>query len=241
MMRYQNALVVYLVVMLAVLSLSACSRGGDSDSGVARIDESQRLALEAKADSRSDMQVQATVTKTAEQETGSGNGVSNDDRSDEEILTGFATCMREQGFNIPDPELNADGTVNFQKMRETIVQDPKFDPSSTKLRESFRECFPLLREATFVQQREAEDPIEIQDNLLAFAQCLRDEGFDVPDPDFSQGSRQAMRPLIQSLQGSDSKIQEAVLSCRETVFGNDATRPPGGGGMRGRPGGGNTN
>ena len=240
-MRYQNALVAYLVIMLAVLSLSACSRGGESDGGVARIDESQRLALQAKADSRSEVEVEATVTKTAEQETNSQNAVASDDRSDEEILTGFATCMREQGFTIPDPELNADGTVNFQKMRETIFQDPKFDPSSTKLRESLRECGPLLRDATFAQQRQTEDPIELQDNLLAFAQCLRDEGFDVPDPDFSQGPRQAMRPLIQSMQGSDSKIQEAVLSCRETVFGNDDTRPPGGGGMRGRPGGGNTN
>ena len=236
-MRYQKFLVVCLVTMLALVFFPACSRGGESDGGVAKIDESQRLALEAKADSRSDADVQATITQSTGQETGSQTGISGTDRTDEQIVTEFAMCMRDQGFNIADPELNADGTVNFQKMRESILQDPKFDMSSRKLRESFSKCGPLLRDATFAQQRATEDPIEIQDTLLAFAQCLRDKGFDVPDPDFSQGSRQAMRPLIQSMQGSDTKIQEAVLSCREAVFGNDATRSPGGG-ARGRPGGG---
>ena len=33
--------------------------------------------------------------------------------TDEEITTEFTSCMRDQGFSVADPELNADGTINI--------------------------------------------------------------------------------------------------------------------------------
>jgi hypothetical protein len=218
-----------LVLILTLLVLSACSRGGASDGGVAKIDTSQGIGIAANADNRSDTQAEGTMSIPAGEK--KLDGTTGIERTDEEIVTEFAQCMRQQGFNSPDPELNADGTVDFGAMREAITQDPNFDPTKRKFRETFEACGPILREATFTEQRAGEDPIALEDNLLAYAQCLRDQGFDVPDPDFSAGGRQAMRPLVTALigQASQGKITAAVNLCRETIFGGDARPMPRGG------------
>ena len=68
-------------------------------------------------------------------------------RTDEDITTDFTTCMRKNGFSIPDPELNADGTVDTVALRESVIQDPKFDWQDPKTQEILGECLPLLQGA----------------------------------------------------------------------------------------------
>jgi len=125
--------------------------------------------------------------------------------------------MRDQGFNTPDPVLNADGTVDLNALRTSMAQDPKF---AAKGREALGDCLPLLEGATFAEERPPEDEIALQDNVLRFAQCLRDKGYEVPDPDFSGGNpRGAMRPILADLKGPASRVQEDVDSCNELIFG----------------------
>lgn len=145
----------------------------------------------------------AAVATTSEPENTTGEGslgagevtdeelVSPEDLSDEERLLAFAECMRENGVDFPDPVVEADGTVTFgfrpgggtgaadlQELRE-VGRDPDLPAA----REA---CGGMLEGLAFGPGQGGFDLIELQDTLLAFAQCMRDNGVDMGDPDLSR-------------------------------------------------------
>jgi hypothetical protein len=124
-------------------------------------------------------------------------------------------CLRDHGTNIPDPELNADGSVDLGTLKESFDVGPKDSRSSKAL----EECLPLLAGATFSQGANEEDEIQLQDDLLAFIQCLRDEGIDVPDVDFSGDPRAGMGAVKESLKGASGRVERSMNLCNENVFG----------------------
>ena len=111
-----------------------------------------------------------------------------EDLSDEERLLAFAECMRENGVDFPDPVVEADGTVTFGfrpgggggglgRLRE-IGQDSDLPAARDA-------CSGMLEGLAFGPGQGGFDLIELQDTLLAFAQCMRDNGVDMGDPDLS--------------------------------------------------------
>ena len=115
--------------------------------------------------------------------------VSPEDLSDEERLLAFAECMRENGVDFPDPVVEADGTVTFgfrpgggggglQRLGE-IGRDPDTPAARAA-------CEGLIEGLAFGPGQGGVDLIELQDTLLEFAQCMRDNGVDMGDPDLSR-------------------------------------------------------
>ena len=201
-MRYSSTQIISLLILTILFLLSACARSGGSDSEVTKSDTSRAIGIAAKADSQSDRMAASA-------------------RTDEEVVTDFTQCMRDEGFDIPDPELNADGTVNWEKLKESFDRDPRFDLQHKRSKKALDKCVPILADATSTSKADKEDPIETQDKMLAFAQCLRDQGIDMPDPDFSGDTRAKMKPLVQDLAGSasQSRIVAAVDLCSDLVWG----------------------
>ena len=101
--------------------------------------------------------------------------------------------MRDHGFNIPDPELNADGSINWAPLKESIDQDPKY---AAKSKEAYEDCLPLLEGATFSKKESPEDEIELQDNLLKYAKCLSPN-----PPKDTDGRREESGRGVRELQG----------------------------------------
>ena len=111
-----------------------------------------------------------------------------EDLTDEERLLAFAECMRENGVDFPDPVVEADGTVTFgfrpggggglQRLGE-IGRDRDLPAA----REA---CEGMLGGLAFGPGQGGFDLIELQDTLLEFAQCMRDNGVDMGDPDLSR-------------------------------------------------------
>ena len=201
--------------LLLLLGLHACSNSDRSNDGVARVGDANVLSTLTES---------AIQPKTLDPQTteppSSGRNIDTSELTDEEITTLFTTCMRNHGFNIPDPVVNADGTVDQMALRASLGQDPKFQVSG-KAREALGDCLPLLEGATFAKEPSPEDEIQLQDDMLKFAQCLRDKGIDVPDPDFSDNPdnpRAAMRPMVANLKGP--KVGESVRECIGLVFRN---------------------
>ena len=122
-----------------------------------------------------------------------------------------------------------DGTINFQTLRQSIVSNPNFDQESEDIGDAFRECLPTLQGATFARNPSPEDEIELQDNLLKLAQCLRDNGIDASDPDFSGGPRAGFGSVLNGVDREDDKVQEILESCSEEVFAGGSGGPRGGG------------
>ncbi|MEO0495721.1 MAG: hypothetical protein AAF081_20125, partial [Actinomycetota bacterium] len=105
------------------------------------------------------------------------------DATDEELALAFADCMRGEGIDFPDPVVAADGSVTLVEVDDP--NDLPFDPNDPAFDAAADVCGDLLGGASFLPGDD--DLTELQDDLLVFADCLRDLGFDVDDPDISGG------------------------------------------------------
>ena len=207
--------------LLCVLLIGCSSK--DTSTGVAQLDQnSQKITAEN------------IPTNTANPLGPDGSlsdlpspAENSPEQTDEEIATSFAECLRTEGMNVSDPELNADGTVNMMAFRQSLTNDPNFNFQNPRTRQSMQKCVPLLQNASFAGQRSQEDEIELNDNLLEIAQCLRDAGIDAKDPDFSGGRGQVFQSMLGHLSPDRESFQEAMAQCSEAIFGNDASEGPG--------------
>jgi hypothetical protein len=117
----------------------------------------------------------------------------------------FAQCMRTNGVpEFPDP----DPKGGFSGMAD------KFDePAVEKALEACRAQLPGGRRA-------AGDP-QTQENLRKLAQCLRDLGYDVPDPDPNDPGAMMDGAAIDR---TDPKVREDLKTCQDKLglhFGGD--------------------
>lgn len=145
--------------------------------------------------------------------------------SQEEALLAFTACLRDQGIDVPDPTMDAAGNLRLARP-DTAPGDPGFD------RETFRAareaCAEHLQDVTLGFR--GEDRTEIEDQLLEFAACVRDNGYDMPDPDFSAepGQGGGGGPFGQ-IDREDPVFQAAQAACADVLPGigrGGGLRPP---------------
>lgn len=160
--------------------------------------------------------------------------------SDEEAVLAFAACMRGNGLpDFQDPIVNPDGTIEFQ--------GGAGDGSGERgnLGGALEACGDLLGDITFTGGRGGDfDPIELQDDLLLLAQCLRDNGLEADDPDISEGfggnrdqadgedgaPRGPGALFGEGIDFEDPATQEIFEQCADEI---NFERPGGGGGRGG--------
>ncbi|MEM9519091.1 MAG: hypothetical protein AAGA37_07230 [Actinomycetota bacterium] len=171
-------------------------------------------------------------TASADETSGATDGAASTDASvtsdatDEELALAFANCMRDEGIDFPDPTVAADGSVSL--LPPGSAANLPFEPGSPEFEAATDVCGELLQGASFLPSGD-DDLTEIQDDLLDFAQCLRDLGFDVDDPDISGGPG-ALNPATlfgENFDPTDPANQDAVQECQSAVFGGAG--PLGGG------------
>ena len=111
--------------------------------------------------------------------------VSADEASagDEETLLEFAACMRDNGIeDFEDPTIGSDGTPEFN------LRGGGSEGDRDVTRAAFEACQNHLEGLAFGP--DSVNVTELQDTLVEFAACMRDNGYDMPDPDLSSfGSR----------------------------------------------------
>ena len=144
-----------LVLLLFALALvaAACADGGDAD-GVATLEGSDTTSAAA-----------ATVT---------------DDQVDtEQAMLNFTQCLRDQGLDIQDPEMDADGRLNFRSLVQGAEEEDR-----DALRAGFDACQSELEGIT-LGGGQGFDRTAIQDTLIEYAACMRENGYEMEDPDLS--------------------------------------------------------
>jgi len=148
---------------------------------------------------------------TADEEPASSTAAEVDlaDATDEEVAMAFADCLRENGVDVNDPTVNADGTVSLASLFDGPPQ------ISTDEEPIFEECGELLEGANFGPGNGNFDQTEIQDQLVQFAGCLRDQGLDVRDPDISGGLAAATAgpEALFGLDLQDAQYEAEVEAC----------------------------
>jgi hypothetical protein len=145
----------------------------------------------------------------------------------EEALRQFAACMRQHGVDVPDPQPGGGG-FRLGGDGQNINRD---DP---KLRTALEACRSMLPNGGQPPKLNAQQ-IE---QYRQFAQCMRDNGVNVPDPNpdgtlqFGQGRGAGQ------FDRNDPTFQKALTACRDKLTG---VFPSGGPGFRGGGGGGGGN
>jgi hypothetical protein len=139
----------------------------------------------------------------------------------EEALLAYAECMRGEGIDFPDPQFSGDGEGGL-----FIGPDSGIDPNDPDFQAADETCRSHLE--AIRPEFDPEQAQELQDAALAFAQCMRDQGYDVPDPEFEEGG--GMRQLFgENLDPNDPDVQAAMEKCQESSFGDlgPGPGPPG--------------
>jgi hypothetical protein len=137
----------------------------------------------------------------------------------EQAMLDFTACMREHGVDMPDPEINsAGGGFAFGITVEGEAGEGPDNAEMQKMQEADEACRYLLEGV--VQGFERPDMSEMQDQMLAFSQCMREHGVDMPDPVFSEDGSVTMfgGPGDPGMDPGDTTFQAAQEACQE-VFG----------------------
>jgi len=93
----------------------------------------------------------------------------------------FARCMRSHGVDVPDPKPGGDGGPGVVRIGGPGKPDTSpqvFERANAACRKYMQAAAPKLSPA---QQA------ELRDQALKFAQCMRQHGVDLPDPETSGG------------------------------------------------------
>jgi len=175
-----------LIPLIAVLALVLAACGGGSDDGVASLETETTVAVDQAVDI---------------------------DVDNEQALTDFAQCMRDNGIDMDDPTVDANGNLTFggQSQQGNIEE---FDQDA--LQAAFDACEEHL--AGVAMGFTDTDLSEIEDTLLEFTSCMREQGFDMADPDLSGGPGGVI-DMFGDLDPSDPDVLEAAEECQE-VFAN---------------------
>ena len=178
----------YLTNFLFVFFLiSACSASEDSQGVVSTKDLS------------SDTTVTTIVEETAQEVV-----------SVEDAQLLLARCLRENGYDITDPKNN--------ESLQSVLR-PVFLAADQKGREELFETIQTCAEENDIPlggTADFENPQEVADRLdteLEFAQCLREKGIEVEDPNAERPLRSILIGLVQSGQYLEDQIREAAGEC----------------------------
>ena len=178
----------YLTIFLFVFFLiSACSASEDSQGVV------------STKDLPSDTTVTTIVEETAQEVV-----------SIEDAQLLLARCLRENGYDITDPKNN--------ESLQSVLR-PVFLAADQKGREELFETIQTCAEENDIPlggTADFENPEEVADTLdteLEFAQCLREKGIEVDDPNAERPLRSILIGLVQSGQYLEDQIREAAGEC----------------------------
>lgn len=95
-------------------------------------------------------------------------------RDNEARMMAFTQCLRDQGIDVLDPVVDADGNVEKPELAQGV------DPKGEVVWTAYEACAEHLEGFTFGKERV--DVSEQVDQFVALATCLRDKGYDVDDP-----------------------------------------------------------
>jgi hypothetical protein len=167
--------------LLLVLTMAACGGADNKDGGVATVNGSGKPTSAANA--------------------GSG--------SESEGALRFAKCMRENGVDMPDPQVQAGGPIDLS-LPEGV------DPN--KADSAMQKCKPLLPNGG---EPTKADP-QVIEAQRKFAKCMRENGVsNFPDPGENGGIQMSAGP---GLDPNDPKFQAAESACAKYQ-----PKPPSGG------------
>lgn len=126
-------------------------------------------------------------------------------------MLAFAQCLREEGFDVGDPTVDADGNVQLPPIKmttEVAGTDP--EEGLADLNERMASCEEHLEGV--VMTGPSGNASGFEDTLLEYTQCMRSNGYDMPDPDVSGNGG-----MIDLGSGEGEDFEAADAECRHLL------------------------
>ncbi|MEN8114933.1 MAG: hypothetical protein ABFS21_11175 [Actinomycetota bacterium] len=197
-----------LAILIAALAVIAAACGESTDEGVATLSDTDVVVQEVEA---------AAVG------------------AEEDALLAFAACMRDNGVpDFEDPVVNADGSVEFGRgPGESAFNDVDRDT----MEGAFAACQTSLDGIAIGPGGGDMDMTELEDTMVEFASCMRDNGYEMDDPDLSsfgpggnnEGESGEGGGPFGDFNQDDPQYQAAFEVCQDILAGFE----PGGAGVGG--------
>jgi hypothetical protein len=125
-------------------------------------------------------------------------GAKKDDKGD---MVKFAQCMRDNGIDMPDPKEDGEGHV----MIEASPGDGG-PPDEEKMKTAHEACKKHLPNGGEFKPPSPEE----QDKIRQQAKCMRDKGYNWPDPKFDGGGS---AESIELPNMDDDKVKQDMKDC----------------------------
>ena len=132
--------------------------------------------------------------------------------STEAELLAYVQCIRDQGVDIADPTVDADGNLTLGgggPGSGSGTGTPTIDHDALLAAQDVCGEVPTGAFGSAIR-----DTTEFQDAALAFVQCMRDEGIDVADPDFSTTSGPGGGGMLGDVDRTDPAVIAALETCQ---------------------------
>ena len=132
--------------------------------------------------------------------------------STEAELLAYVQCLRDQGVDIADPTVDADGNLTLGgggPGSGSGTGTPTIDHDALLAAQDVCGEAPAGAFGSAIR-----DTTEFQDAALAFVQCMRDEGIDVPDPVFSTTSGPGGGGMLGDVDRTDPAVIAALETCQ---------------------------
>lgn len=123
----------------------------------------------------------------------------------EDAMLDYAQCMRDNGVPMEDPQGGEGG-------RGLTLMGDGIDPEVVQAAEE--KCGEIL-EAAMPEDGGPELPAEQKEALLAAAQCMRDRGWKVADPEFDGGKVTQRLDSRSGIDPGDPKFQSDSQECQQ--------------------------
>ncbi|MDQ2630879.1 MAG: hypothetical protein M3Y75_07885 [Actinomycetota bacterium] len=135
----------------------------------------------------------------------------------EEAGLEFAECMREHGVEVEDPQPGQAGVIigKVEKKAGEGGSEPLSDPATDEAMEA---CGEIMEDAA--PELSAEEEEEHREQALAFAQCMREHGVEMPDPEFSADGKMTQRiggPGAEGPAPDSPAFEAAQAACQEAA------------------------
>jgi hypothetical protein len=147
----------------------------------------------------------------------SAEGTEQAPLDEESQALAFARCMRENGVDMPDPGPGQEGFIAALREARGEEGDDHARSVNEEYEQAFTACEAFLPEFVAEHEEAGRD----QETMLALAECLRDQGLDVPDDLFGEESGGGLHDI------PADELNTALEACREVAGGFSV---PGGGG-----------
>jgi hypothetical protein len=125
----------------------------------------------------------------------------------EEQARAFAQCMRDHGVDMPDPDTA--GGPGGGNIKITVSGAPGATDAAMNA------CKDKLPNGGNPPSMSP----ELQEQLRAFAQCMRDHGVDMPDPDPNSGGLRINASGGPKVSPDDPTFQAAQEACQDKLPG----------------------